>query len=153
MMAAVMRPLTSPARGIDSASAAVAAQPIEENASAKVASRDEVWRRRNWLRRACTRNQSWIAVADAAATMTPEAVTAACSGEAKISAAISGAKMTPIVISTTSILARITRAGCNGAVAQVGGVFARYRQPGQAARKLPCRHHDNRRDQHDGGRT
>ena len=33
-------------------SAALAAQPIEENASAKVASRDEVWRRRNWLRRA-----------------------------------------------------------------------------------------------------
>ena len=99
------------------ASAAVAAQAIEENASAKVASRDEVWRRRNWLRRACTRNQSWIAVADAAATMTHEAVTAACSGEAKISAAISGAKMTPIVISTTSILARITRAGGNGAVA------------------------------------
>src|ERR1700716_4092966 len=116
-MAVVMRPLTSPAIGIDSASAAVAAQPIEENASAKVASRDEVWRRRNWLRRACTRNQSWIAVGDAAATMTPEAVTAACSGEAKVSAAISGAKMTPMTISTTSILARVTRAGGNGAVA------------------------------------
>ena len=38
-MAAVMRPLTSPAMGIDSASAAVAAQPIEEKASANVASR------------------------------------------------------------------------------------------------------------------
>ena len=49
----------------------VAAHPIEEKASANVASRDEVWRRRNWLRRACTRNQSWIAVADAAAMITP----------------------------------------------------------------------------------
>src|SRR5476649_2555256 len=83
---AVINPVISPAIGIDSAMAPVAAHPIEEKASAKVASRDEVWRRRNWLRRACTRNQSWIAVADAAATMTPEAVTAACSGEAKISA-------------------------------------------------------------------
>src|SRR5450755_512750 len=116
MMAAVMRPLTSPARGIDSASAAVAAQPIEENASAKVASRDEVWRRRNWLRRACTRNQSWIAVADAAATATPSAVTAACSGEANTSAATNGANKTPIAIITTSILARITREGGSGAV-------------------------------------
>ena len=62
----------SAAIGIASASAAVAAQPIEEKASAKVASRDEVWRRRNWLRRACTRNQSWIAVADTAAMMTPK---------------------------------------------------------------------------------
>jgi len=112
------------------------------------------WRRRNWLRRACTRNQSWIAVADAAATMTPEAVTAACSGEAKVSAAISGAKMTPMTISTTSILARVTRAGGKRRGRhQVGGVLARYRQPGQTARKLACRHHDHRRDQHNGGRT
>ena len=94
MMAAVIRPLISAATGTASASAAVAAQPIEENASAKVASRDEVWRRRNWLRLACTRNQSWIAVADVVAMMTPAAVTAACSGEAKASAATSGAKMT-----------------------------------------------------------
>ena len=70
-MPAVIRPVTSAAIGIASASAAVAAHPIEEKASANVASRDDVWRRRNWLRRACTRNQSWIAVADAAATMTP----------------------------------------------------------------------------------
>jgi hypothetical protein len=55
------------------ASAAVAAHPIDENALAKVASRDEVWRRRNWLRRACIRNHSWIAVADAAA-MAPSAL-------------------------------------------------------------------------------
>src|SRR5712672_3949775 len=95
-MQPVINPVASAAIGTDSAKAAVAAHPIEEKASENVASRDDVWRRRNWLRRACTRNQSWIAVADAAAIMTPRAVTPACSGEAKISAAISGAKMTPI---------------------------------------------------------
>src|ERR1043166_4705438 len=52
-------------------SAAVAAQLIDANASANVARRDEVWRRRKWLRFACARNQSWIAVADPAATRTP----------------------------------------------------------------------------------
>src|SRR3954452_9068872 len=114
---AVIRPLTRPTMGSVSTSAALAAQPMEENASANVASRDDVWRRRNWLRRACTRNQSWIAVADAAAMMTPEAVTAACTGEANISATISGANITPIEIKTTSILARVTREGGSGAVA------------------------------------
>src|ERR1700687_453734 len=83
-MPAVVNPATSAASGIASVSAAVAAHPIEEKASANVASRDDVWRRRNWLRFACTRNQSWIAVADAAATMTPEVVTAACRGEANV---------------------------------------------------------------------
>src|SRR5258705_2815039 len=103
--------------GLDSAKAAVGAQPIEEKASANVASRDDVWRRRNWLRRACTRNHNCIAVAEAAAMMTPEAVTAAWNGEAKISATISGAKIAPIAINTTSILARVTREGGSGAVA------------------------------------
>src|SRR3954451_20912566 len=80
---AVIRLLTRPTMGSVSTRAALAAQPIEENASAKVASRDEVWRRRNWLRRACTRNQSWIAVAEAALTMTAPALTAAWNAEAK----------------------------------------------------------------------
>ena len=40
MMAAVNRPLMGVAKGIASASAAVAAHPIDENASGKVASRD-----------------------------------------------------------------------------------------------------------------
>src|SRR6267154_1501008 len=53
----------------------------------------------------------------AAAMMTPEAVTAAWNGEAKISATISGAKIAPIAINTTSILARVTREGGSGAVA------------------------------------
>src|SRR5437667_10897771 len=100
-MAAVIAPLITAAIGSVTASAAVAAHPIEEKASANVASRDEVWRRRNWLRRACARNQSWIAVADVEATMTPAAVTAACSGEANSRAATSGAKITQIAIRTT----------------------------------------------------
>src|SRR3954454_1955471 len=118
---AVIRPLTRPTMGSVSTNAALAAQPIEENASAKVASRDEVWRRRNWLRRAWTRNQSWIAVAEAALTMTAPALTAAWDGEAKASAAINGQKMTAIAISTTSILARTTLDGVNGAVATRSG--------------------------------
>src|ERR1700729_2177420 len=97
--------------------ATVAPHPIDEEASAKVASRDEVWRRRNWLRRACTRNHNCIAVADAAAVTTPNAVTAACSGEANTSTATSGANIMPIAISTTSILARMIRDDGNGAVA------------------------------------
>src|SRR6195952_3634246 len=86
-IAAVIAPLITAAIGIDTASAAVAAQPIEQKASANVASRDEVWRRRNWLRLACTRNQSWIAAADAVAMTTNIAVMAACNSEAKANAA------------------------------------------------------------------
>src|SRR5215470_15646981 len=76
-MTSVIRALTSAAIGSASTRAAVAAQPIEEKASAMVARREEVWRRRNWRRLACTRNQSWIAVADAAPMATPAAVTIA----------------------------------------------------------------------------
>src|SRR5580658_2585910 len=56
---------------LTAATAAVAAQPIEENASANVAIREETWRRRNWLRLAWVRNQSWIAVAQVAAITMP----------------------------------------------------------------------------------
>src|SRR5215213_9637283 len=89
-MAAVNAPLITAAIGIVTASAAVAAQPIEQKASANVASRDEVWRRRNWLRLACTRNQSWIAAAETVATTTNSAVIAACASEANASAASNG---------------------------------------------------------------
>ena len=40
------------------AKAAVAAQVMDENASANVATRDDTWRRRNRLRLAWARNQS-----------------------------------------------------------------------------------------------
>src|SRR6476620_5028569 len=116
-MQAVIAPLTSAASGIDIASAAVAAQPIEQKASANVATRDEVWRRRNWLRLACTRNQSWIAAAEIVAMMMAAAVIAACNAETNASATTSGANTAPIAISTTSILARRTRDGGIGAVA------------------------------------
>jgi hypothetical protein len=51
-MATVINPVINAAIGSESTSAVVAAQPIDEKASAKVAIRDEVCRRRNWLRRA-----------------------------------------------------------------------------------------------------
>ena len=107
--------------GNASRSAAVAAQPIEEKASAKVASREDVWRRRNWLRRACTRNQSWIAVAEAALTTIAPALIAAWNGEAKATAATSGPKITAVAISTTSILARVKLHGASGAGAARSG--------------------------------
>src|SRR5260370_4336737 len=106
-IAAVTSPLTTAAIGIASISADVAAHPIEEKASAKVATREEVWRRRNWLRFACTRNQSWIAAADTVATSTPTAVTTARQADAKASAMISRAQVTPIVSNTNSNLPRI----------------------------------------------
>src|SRR5205085_7029192 len=53
------------------ASAAAAAQEIDENASAKVAKREAVWRWRKWRRVACLRNQNWMLVAAAAAIVIP----------------------------------------------------------------------------------
>src|ERR1700761_2261751 len=90
--------------GMVSTSTEGAAHPIEVKASAKVASREAVWRRRNWLRLACTRNQSWIAVDETVVIATPSALIAACVGEAKAIAATSGPNITPIAINTTSIL-------------------------------------------------
>src|SRR6185437_10982444 len=63
------------------ARAPVAAQAIEEHASANVATRDEVWRRRKWVRRAWVRNHSWIAVAEAAAARMVRAAASASMGE------------------------------------------------------------------------
>src|SRR5689334_19084450 len=99
MMPSVMRALTIAAMGITMTSAVVAAQPIEEKASAKVATREEVWRRRNWLRLACMRNQSWIPVDDIAAMPTPATVITASGSESRASAATNGAKITEIAIS------------------------------------------------------
>src|ERR1700730_3070483 len=64
-------PVTRASQVPAAASAAVAAQVIDEMASANVAMREEICRRRKWLRLAWVRNQSWIWVADAAATRTP----------------------------------------------------------------------------------
>ena len=70
-----MMPISKASQVPAAASAAVPAQVIDENASAKVAMREEVCRRRKWLRLAWVRNQSWISVAEPAATMTPMAQT------------------------------------------------------------------------------
>src|ERR1700754_3085324 len=79
---------------------AVAAQVIDENASAKVATREEVCRRRNWLRLAWARNHSWIAVADPAASRMPAAATAARNGDTTTSQARSGENTSAIALST-----------------------------------------------------
>src|SRR5262249_57217039 len=85
-----------------------AAQPIEDKASAKVATRDEVWRRRKWLRLAWVRNQSWTAVAEAAAATMPTAETTALKGAANASATPEGAKTIAMPPTTTSIFADTT---------------------------------------------
>ena len=82
------------------ARAPVPAQPIEDKASAKVARRDETWRRRKRLRRAWARNQNWIAVAEPAAMATPPAATSAANGAKRASATTKGAKTAPIPPST-----------------------------------------------------
>src|SRR5690606_32976418 len=84
--AITMKTAVSPAKTANrtlplAASAAVPAQAIDENASAKVASRDEVCRRRKRLRFACTLNQSWMKVAAVAAARMPSAATSAWNAE------------------------------------------------------------------------
>jgi hypothetical protein len=80
-------------------------------------------------------------------------VMAACSGEAKASAASSGAKIAAIAISTTSILARVTRE----AASERSRPGRRRPRPKSSARRgrrragrRPSR---SRRDQHGARRT
>ena len=75
------------AQDAEAANAVVAAQAIEENASANVARRDDVCLRRNWLRRACIRKQSWIAVAAAAADRIPSPQTTPAKTASSVSTA------------------------------------------------------------------
>src|SRR5215469_6206972 len=56
------------------ASAPAPAQLNDDSASANVATSDEFWRRRKWLRFAWARNQNLIEVADPAALATPSTV-------------------------------------------------------------------------------
>ena len=99
------------------ASAEVAAQAMDENASAKVAMREEVCRRRNWLRLAWVRKQIWTSVAAAAAVRMPSAETKAANGDSKASTATIGANTSAIMPITASILARSARRGAIGALA------------------------------------
>src|SRR5689334_6516284 len=50
--------------GLTNAAAPAPDQVIDEKASAKVAIREETWRRRNRLRLTWARNQNWIMLAD-----------------------------------------------------------------------------------------
>src|SRR5262245_28123370 len=79
------------------ASAVVAAQAIEENASANVAIRDEVCRRRNCLRRACMRKHNWMTVAAAAADKMPRPQTIPANTVSSVSTATIGANTNAIM--------------------------------------------------------
>src|SRR5262249_10113198 len=111
----------SAAHDAEAASAVVAAQAIDEKASAKVARRDDVCLRRNWLRRACTRKQSWIAVAAAAAQRMPSAQTTPANTESSVSTTTIGANTNAIIPMTASILAQRMRREPTGAVATRSG--------------------------------
>jgi hypothetical protein len=90
----------------EAATAAAPAQLIDENASDNVAIRDDVCRRRNWLRFACARNQNCMAVAEAADANTPSTAITAAPGELKASAAANGQKTTATHCITASTFAR-----------------------------------------------
>src|SRR5580704_2546327 len=108
-------------RRLTDATAAVAAQPIDEKASVNVATREETWRRRNWLRLAWLRNQSWIAVAAVVAMTMPPLATSACQGESTARTATSGANTKAMTPSTASTLARRIKLAGTGAVATRSG--------------------------------
>lgn len=108
-MAKAIAAVPSAAQVPADASAVVAAQAIEENASANVARRDDVCRRRNWLRLACTRKQSWITVAAAAADNIPKAQTIPANTASSVSMATIGANITATMPMTASTLAQSTR--------------------------------------------
>ncbi len=57
-MASAIKPGAMASHRLTAATPAVAAQLIDENASANVATREETWRRRNWLRLAWVRNHN-----------------------------------------------------------------------------------------------
>src|SRR5436305_10721128 len=84
---------------------AAPAQPIEANASAKVAVRDDVWRRRKWLRLAWERKKNWIAVAEPAAARMPAAVIAAVGADTHARAPRIGDSTSATAISTASTFA------------------------------------------------
>src|SRR5260370_42520100 len=80
-VATAIAPVTRASQVPAAASAAVAAQAIDEIASANVAMREEICRRRKGLRLAWGRNHSWTAVHHAEAKRMPTAATRACKGE------------------------------------------------------------------------
>jgi hypothetical protein len=81
-------------------------QPIGVSASAKVATRDEVWRRRRRLRLACVRNQYWIGVAEAAPMIT---LTSAAKGAATPSMTTKGLQ-SPLITKGQQPIRELVRA-------------------------------------------
>ena len=131
------------------AKAAVAAQAIEENASAKVAMRDEVCRRRNWLRLACARKQSCTKVAAAAEARTPRPHTKAANGEFKRQRQHHRREdQSDGADHRLDLGAHDTRCRDRRGGDEVGRVLARDGEPGEAAGELAGRHHQHRH-QHD----
>ncbi len=105
----------------NAARAPVAAQPTEQSASANVATREEVWRRRNWLRLAWLRNQSWIMVADPAPISVKIAAIMAANGDSSARQTVSGPKTKTTTANTASTYARVTCLGRIGAEAMRSG--------------------------------
>src|SRR5215472_6498447 len=97
------------------------AQLVDDSASAYVALRDEVRRRRKWLRFAWARNQIWIDVAETLATAMPMAATSAAKGALTASARRKGAKTRDIAVMTAPVLARCARVAERGAEATRSG--------------------------------
>src|SRR3954467_12502575 len=120
-MPQAMVPVIAACQWPGAARPAVPAQEIEENASAKVAIRDDVWRRRKCLRLACVRNQSWITVDEAADTPTPAAAISASCGAASAIAITNGENTSATQPVTASILARTIQRDGIGAVATRSG--------------------------------
>ena len=119
-----------------------------KSASANVAMREEVWRRRKWLRLACERNQNWIAVAEPAATAMPEAATSAAIGAIAARARRRKARTRWRCLPSPlrSWRARRGAAADGRAGDEIGRILAGDGEPGEAAREL-ARGHDQHRHQ------
>src|SRR5579863_6037357 len=98
------------------ATAPAAAHTMEENASANVAMRDDVWRRRKWLRLAWDRNHNWIITEETADAAIPKAAMIACAGENSARQITKGQNTTRMHSMTVSALACRMREGSRGAV-------------------------------------
>src|SRR5271154_4896856 len=96
------------------ARAAAPAIEIDEKASANVASRDEVWRRRKCDRLVCALKKSWTEHAAAAERPAPTSVVAATNGEAHAMPMAKGMIGSATAVITASILARRIAAPVTG---------------------------------------
>ena len=98
-----------------------AAQAMQQKASAKVAMRDAVCRRRNALRLDCVRNQSWIMRLEADAIIIPPALTSATHGDWHASNSSNGANTIATARITVCNFASIICIGDKGHVATRSG--------------------------------